>query len=75
MAYEYYPEKYRTNQGETWESISMDFYGTPYKMAELISSNRKYADVVIFDDAVELRIPILEVEETAETLAPWKRGE
>lgn len=53
----------------------MDFYGTPYKMAELISSNRKYADVVIFDDAVELRIPILEVEETAETLAPWKRGE
>ena len=75
MAYDFYPAKYRTNQGETWESISMDFYGTPYKMAELISSNRQYADVIIFADSVELNIPILEVDEVSETLAPWKRGE
>lgn len=74
MTYELYPEKYVTSQGETWESISMDFYETPYKMAELISCNPSYSDVIIFEEDVELSIPILE-EETAETLAPWKRGD
>lgn len=73
MAYEVYPKKYTTSQGETWESISMDFYGTPYKMAELISTNPKYADIAIFEGNVELSIPILE-EEADTTLAPWKRG-
>lgn len=72
MAYETYPEKYVTNQGDTWESISMDFYGTPYKMAELIQCNSAYSDTLIFEGNIKLSIPILE-EETAESLAPWKR--
>lgn len=74
MAYEIYEKKYVTTQGETWESISMDFYGTPFRMAELISCNPQNSDVLIFDGDIELNIPILE-EETAKTLAPWKRGE
>lgn len=74
MAYEIYPKKYITNQGETWDQISMDFYGTPYKIAELVSCNPQYSDVVIFDGNIALNIPILE-SEAAETLAPWKRGE
>lgn len=74
MAYDVYSKKYVTSQGETWESISMDFYGTPYRIKELISCNRKYSDVVIFDEVVELNIPILP-DESSETLAPWKRGE
>lgn len=74
MAYKTYEQKYVTSQGETWESISMDFYGTPFKMAELISCNPQYSGVLIFEEDVELTIPILE-EDTAETLAPWKRGE
>lgn len=74
MAYETYPKKYLTSQGETWESISMDFYGTPYKMAELIQCNPAYSNVLIFEDNVELSIPIIEVE-VSTTLAPWKRGE
>lgn len=74
MAYECYPKKYIASYGETWESISMDFYGTPYKMAELISCNSEYSDVLIFEENTELNIPILEEDTGSDTLAPWKRG-
>ena len=77
MAYELYPQKYATTQGDTWQSISLAFYGTPFLMNHLISCNRKYSDVIMFDGNVLLNIPILDsiryVEE-AKTLAPWKRG-
>ncbi len=72
--YECYPKKYVASYGETWESISMDFYGTPYKIAELISCNHEYSDVLIFEENTELNIPILENDTGSETLAPWKRG-
>lgn len=74
MAYECYPKKYTASYGETWESISMDFYGTPFKMAELISCNPGYSDVLMFEENVELSIPILETASQSDTLAPWKRG-
>ena len=74
MAFECYPKKYIATYGETWESISMDFYGTPFKMAELISCNPEYSDVLIFEDNVELSIPILDNASMSVTLAPWKRG-
>lgn len=71
---ECYAKKYVASYGETWESISMDFYGTPYKIAELISCNPKYSDVLIFEENTELSIPILESNTKSDTLAPWKRG-
>lgn len=70
--YELYPKKYVTNQGETWDTISLDFYGNPYRIKELVDCNRQYSDVLIFEANVELNIPIL--EDTSTTLAPWKRG-
>lgn len=73
MAYELYPEKYTASQGETWDSISMDFYSSPYKIAELIQCNPALSDVLIFSGGEVLSIPILE-EEVSDTLAPWKRG-
>ena len=73
MAYDLYPKKYVTNQGETWDTISLDFYGNPYRIKEFIECNRKHSDVLIFEANVELNIPILE-EESSDTLAPWKRG-
>lgn len=74
MAYDCYPKKYVASYGETWETISMDFYGTPYKIAELISCNPQYSDVLIFEENTELSIPILESVSSNATLAPWKRG-
>ena len=73
MSYNLYPQKYITNQGETWDTISLDFYGTPYKVKELIDCNPQYSDILIFEANVSLNIPILETEKS-NTLAPWKRG-
>jgi hypothetical protein len=71
--YDVYKTKYTTIQGETWDTISEDFYDTPYKVADLISVNPQYSDVLVFDDGVELNIPILDTQ-SPDTLPPWKRG-
>lgn len=68
-----YPEKYKTIQGDTWDLISLMFYGTPYKVKELISCNPEYSDTLVFDGNILLSIPMLE-KDSATTLAPWKRG-
>lgn len=73
MQYDTYPMQYTTNQGETWDTISLDFYGNPYKIKELIDCNPQYSDVLIFDAGIKLDIPILDSEQS-DTLAPWKRG-
>lgn len=71
--YDLYPEKYKTTQGDTWDLISSMFYGTPYRIKELIACNPQYSDTLIFDGNIELNIPIIE-ENKSTTLAPWKRG-
>ena len=49
------------------------YYETPHRVAELISANPEYSDVLIFDAGIELKIPQLEAE-TISTLPPWKKG-
>ena len=73
MAYNLYKTKYVTSQGETWDTISEDFYGTPYMVSNLIDCNPQYTGVLIFDAGVELSIPILD-SQSPDTLPPWKRG-
>ena len=60
-------------EGDTWDLISLMFYGTPYKVKELIACNPKYSDTLVFDGNIKLDIPILNTN-TSNTLAPWKRG-
>ena len=64
---------HKTKQGETWDMISEYEYGTPYKVAELITANPDYADVLIFDEGVNLVVPEID-EETIKSLPPWKQG-
>ena len=70
---EMYETKYKTIQGDTWDMISLNLYGTPHRVAELISCNAKYSDTLIFDGGIELSIPVISGN-TVNTLAPWKRG-
>lgn len=39
----------------------------------IVEFNPDYADVLIFDANVALRLPIVEGAETPETLPPWRR--
>ena len=64
---------HKTKQGEMWDTISIAEYGTPHKVAELINANPQYADVLIFEEGINLNIPELETE-TISSLPPWKQG-
>lgn len=71
--YSLYSTKYITRQGDTWDNISQAFYDNPYKTAELISVNNEFANVLIFEQGIDLNIPILE-SSSPESLPPWKRS-
>ncbi len=65
--------EYETLQGDTFDSIALDFYGSEYKSSLLMEANPAYIRTLRFDAGVTLRIPIIEAEQAA-TLPPWKRG-
>ena len=64
---------HRTKQGETWDLISIMYYDTPHRVAELISANPEYSGVLIFEEGVYLVIPFV-AEEKTNSLPPWKKG-
>ncbi|MHC1683682.1 MAG: tail protein X [Clostridiaceae bacterium] len=64
---------YKTLEGDTWDSIALDFYNDEYKASEIIVVNPQYVTTLIFASGIVLRIPVLEVKES-EALPPWKRS-
>ena len=62
---------YRTLQGDTFDAISLDFYGDEKYASAIIDANPAYLKTIIFDAGVELKIPIL--ADAAVTLPPWRR--
>ena len=69
----YYKTPYVTSQGERWYDISFAFYHNPSLTAPLVEANHQYADRLIFESGLELKIPILPTQPPS-TLPPWKRG-
>lgn len=65
---------YKTLQGDTWDSISLDFYDDEHYTNVLLVANPEYQNILIFDTDIDVIIPIIE-EDTPETLPPWKRSD
>lgn len=65
---------YKTQAGDTFDSLALQLYGEETLSHRIIAFNPDYADVLIFDGNVPLRLPIFEDLETPDTLPPWKRG-
>lgn len=63
---------YSTLQGDTFDSISLDFYDDEYYASEIINANPDVGTILVFDEGVELNIPILYIEANS-SLPPWKR--
>jgi len=70
MATEYF--EYTTMQGDTFDMLALDAYNDETKAHLIIQANPQYANVIIFDADIKLRIPIID-QEAAATLPPWKR--
>lgn len=64
---------YTTSKGDTFDILAFVFYDDPLLASVIIQANPDYADVLIFDDNVELYIPEIDTTEIPETLPPWRQ--
>lgn len=54
-------------QGQTWDMISLNVYGSEYYTQELMSENPHLCGIYAFEGGEEIEVPELEVEEDD----PW----
>lgn len=66
---------YTTREGDAFDALALEMYGEETLAHYIIEFNPDYADVLIFDANVALRLPIVEDAELPETLPPWRRGD
>lgn len=66
-------KEYITREGDTFDALALEMYGEETLAHYIIEMNPDYADVLIFEANVALRLPIVEEAETPETLPPWRR--
>ena len=67
-------KRYTTREGDTFDALALEMYGEETLAHYIIEFNPDYADVLIFDADVAMRLPIVENVETPDTLPPWRRG-
>ena len=63
--------KYVTIQCDNFDSIALDFYKSEKYSSTIMQANPKYIDVLVFDQGVELKIPIID-QTNSSNLPPWK---
>lgn len=61
---------YTTIQGQTWDMISKEVYGTELNAGRLMEANPKQLGVFIFPAGIVLDTP--EIEEQESNLPPWR---
>lgn len=66
-------KEYTTREGDTFDALALEMYGEETLAHYIIEFNPDYADVLIFDANVALRLPIVEEAEMPDTLPPWRR--
>ncbi len=64
--------KYTTRAGDTFDALALTMYNDERLADRIIRYNPDYADVIIFDAGVQLRLPIVESDTTPATLPPWR---
>lgn len=65
----------KTIEGDTFDSLALEFYNDEKLASAIIQANPDYCDTLIFSAGVELTIPeVIEVT-MPETLPPWRRDE
>lgn len=68
-------KEYTTREGDAFDALALEMYGEETLAHYIIEFNPDYADVLIFDANVALRLPIVEDAELPETLPPWRWGD
>ncbi len=66
---------YTTQQGDTWDIVARNAYGTEMLAGHLQEANPGYTRLLYFSAGIVLTIPPAPSRGNAESKAPWKRGE
>ena len=64
---------YIARQGQLWDQIALEMYGTEMKASFLLEHNQELTDILIFEGGETVRIPIIQESELITALAPWRR--
>jgi len=64
--------EYIAQMGDTWDLISLVFYGSEKYVLALMTANPEYTKTVVFEGGEVLTIPEISTELPA-TLPPWRR--
>lgn len=62
---------YTTVQGDTWDILAHDIYGSEKLMHILIAANPNYANTLVFRAGIQLVIPETPKTKTTAMRAPW----
>lgn len=61
-----------TQDGDTFDLLALDMYNDERLAHYIIEYNPDYADVIVFEGGVQLKLPVVEEAETSETVPPWR---
>lgn len=64
--------EYTTQDGDTLDLLALDMYNDERLAHYIIEYNPDYADVIVFEGGVQLKLPVVEEAETSETVPPWR---
>lgn len=64
---------YTTRQNDTFDQIALRMYHDENLAFHIWEANPDFTDVLFFDVGTVLRIPLIDLSKTPDTLAPWRR--
>ncbi len=64
---------YTTIEGDAFDALALQFFGEETMAWRIMEVNPDSRDVLIFDAGVQLKIPVVELTDSLETLPPWRR--
>lgn len=64
---------YTTRAGDTFDLLAIAVYNEETMASHIIDANPLYADTIIFEAGVELKIPSVPKTVLPTTLPPWRR--
>lgn len=65
---------YLTTTGDTWDLIAYRTCGSEAYMPNLINANPDYAHLAVLAGGIELMVPEIDPEQSAD-LPPWKKDD
>ena len=62
-----------TVQGQAWDQLSLNAYGSETHMGKLLPANSEELDTLLFSGDVAVAIPQIEVRAASKSVPPWEK--